>query len=57
MDLALNNRQGLICHKNPTNQLTKSNGLMSYPGHSLEESYSTAEMYSVYSTALANKPP
>ena len=31
-----------------------SDGLMSYPGHSLEESYPSAEMQSAYSTVLAN---
>ena len=31
-----------------------SDGLMSYPENSLEESYSSAEMQSVYSTAPAN---
>ena len=32
-----------------------SDGSVSYPEHSLEESYSSAKMQSVYSTALADK--
>ena len=32
-----------------------SNGLMSYPGHLLGDSYHSAEMQLVYSTAPANR--
>ena len=34
--------------------VSSSNGLMSYPGHSLGVSYSSAEMQSEYSTAPAD---
>ena len=33
---------------------SSSDGLMSYPGHSLEESYPSLEMHSVYSTTLTD---
>ena len=43
-----------IFPKNPKTGASLSDGLMLYPGHSLEESYFSAEMQLVYSTAPAN---
>ena len=57
MDLALNNQQWLICHKNQTTtqptssiiEASSSDCLVSYPGHSLGKTYFSEEMQSVYS--------
>ena len=50
-----NENEGVLyIPQSPKNGASPSDGLVSYPGHLLEESYPSAEMQSVYSTVPAN---
>ena len=48
--------EGVLCipQRPSTSEASLSDCLMSYPGHSLKESYSSADMQSVYSVAPAD---
>ena len=47
------NKEGILCipQSSSITGTLPSDGFLSYPGHSLEESYSSAEKQLVYSTA------
>ena len=51
-----NGNEGVHCIRQNSSitETSPSDCLVSYPGHSLRESYSSAQMQSVYSTAPAN---
>ena len=44
-----------ITQRSSSTEASSSDCLVSYPGHSLEKSYSSVEMQSVYSTAPVNR--